>query len=158
MDAAIWLQVGTLGCGRVFSCFLISSVFARTFERVLLSRTRPDASHTAQSFSYYRRSIEVSILIRRFPPLIISSLLFVVVYILVIIIVIRASSVFGSFQMVSRVSRSCPSFCSILPFQPPLRASASLALMKEGVRCLCSCLCCLPVSFSFPTNPFLQNV
>ena len=97
MDAAIWLQVSTLGYGRVFSCFLISSVFTRTFERILLSRTRPDASRTAQSFSCHRRSIEVSILIRRFPPLIISSLLFVVVYILVIIIITRASSVFGSF-------------------------------------------------------------
>jgi hypothetical protein len=93
--------------------------------------------------------MEISTSIRRFLSLIISSLLFVVVYILVIIIVTRASSVFGSFWMVSRETRSYLLFYSILPFWPPPYASVSLVLVRAEVYCHCSCLCCLSLSFPF---------
>jgi hypothetical protein len=110
----------------------MSSVFARTFDRILWSGTRIDASRAAHSFSCYRRRVEVLILTRCFPPFIISSLFFVSVYSSVMIVVARASSMSGSFWVVSRVARSCPLFCSILLPQLPPRAPASLPLVEGG--------------------------
>jgi hypothetical protein len=73
------------------------SVFARIFVISSLFRARFDAFRAALSFSYQRRKVKVSILIRYFFPLTVSSLSSVVFRILMMIVMIRASSVSGFF-------------------------------------------------------------
>ena len=151
--AVIWLHVNAAGLRLADTCFLMSSVFLRICERVLVVAVCLYAFLDASRFCCQRRRVSTSTSTRRFPPLTISSPLFVIVCISVIIVSILISGVGCGLEVVLRGVRVGARISSISP-RFRLR---SFRFVAVAINCECLRLILRRDLYLFSFKPIFES-